>query len=109
MLNEKELAKNIYEIRERLAEINTTQKYIVESLDVNNEQTQKALSIAYQSKDIAKKADDKADLAMERLTEYKKNRESRDKTIITAGLTVGGILVTVIIFLTPMVINFYVN
>lgn len=109
MLDEKDLAKNIFEIREWLVEINTTQKHIVESLDLNNEQTRKALSVAYQSRDIAKKADDKAELAMERLTEYKKNQQSRDKTIITTGLTVGTILVTVIIFLTPMVISFYIN
>lgn len=109
MLNEKELAKNIFEIREWLVEINTSQKHMMETLDENNNQTRKALRVAYQSKDIAKKADDKADLAIERLTKYKKDQQSRDKTIITTGLTVGGILVTVIIFLTPMVISFYIN
>lgn len=109
MLNEKDLAKNIFEIREWLVEISTTQKHMVESLDLNNEQTRKALRVAYQSKDIAKKADDKAELAMTKLAEYKKSQQSRDKTIITTGLTVGGILVTVIIFLTPMVISFYIN
>lgn len=101
--------KNIESDRDRLVRIETILKYNTDLLEENKGKSDKAIKNSIHAIDEAGQAKWKADYVMKELDKYKKEQKNEKRTLVTTIVAVGGILVTIIIFLTPIVIAYYIE
>ncbi|SDJ19666.1 hypothetical protein [Natribacillus halophilus] len=106
-MNEKEHQEAISDIRQTLVRLDTKQEHIIQLLEDSRARADEAYRKANNAENTSKEALRISTEVQSRQENQQERENENRKFYVRTGVAVVGVVVTIVIFLTPIIVSYY--